>query len=119
MLSLDNNHENLVKVLRHFEVVLHVAGPYTFTAGPMLDAVVEAGTHYLDITGENHVIQAQLDRDAEFQQANIMVMPSESLCRRAGISADQLDGSSKWQLHSCGGRPSQSWHDKVCFRNAW
>ncbi|NQX88153.1 MAG: hypothetical protein HRT77_05785 [Halioglobus sp.] len=32
--------------------------------------------HYLDITGENHVIQAQLDRDAEFQQANIMVMPA-------------------------------------------
>ncbi len=75
-LSLENNHENLVKVLRHFEVVLHVAGPYTFTAGPMLDAVVEAGTHYLDITGENHVIQAQLDRDAEFRRANIMVMPA-------------------------------------------
>lgn len=76
VLSLENNHENLVKVLRHFEVVLHVAGPYTFTAGPMLDAVVEAGTHYLDITGENHVIQAQLDRDAEFRRANIMVMPA-------------------------------------------
>lgn len=75
-LSLENNHDNLVEVLRHFEIVLHIAGPYTYTAKPMLDAVVEAGTHYLDITGENHVIQAQLDRDEEFRRANIMVMPA-------------------------------------------
>lgn len=76
VLSLENNHDNLVKVLRHFEIVLHIAGPYTFTAQPMLDAVVEAGTHYVDLTGENHVIQAQLDRDDEFKRANIMVMPA-------------------------------------------
>jgi short subunit dehydrogenase-like uncharacterized protein len=42
----------------------------------MLDAVVEAGTHYVDLTGENHVIQQQLDRHEEFKAANIMVMPS-------------------------------------------
>jgi short subunit dehydrogenase-like uncharacterized protein len=76
VLSLENNHDNLVKVLKHFEIVLHIAGPYTFTAKPMLDAVVEAGTHYVDLTGENHVIQAQLDRDQEFKRANIMVMPA-------------------------------------------
>ena len=76
VLSLENNHENLVKVLKHFEIVLHIAGPYTFTGEPMLDAVVEAGTHYVDLTGENHVIQQQLDRHEEFKAANIMVMPS-------------------------------------------
>jgi short subunit dehydrogenase-like uncharacterized protein len=76
VLSLENNHDNLVAVLRHFEIVLHIAGPYTFTGKPMLDAVVEAGTHYVDLTGENHVIQQQLDRDEEFKRANIMVMPA-------------------------------------------
>lgn len=75
-LSLDDNHANLVEVLRHFELVLHIAGPYTFTARPMLDAVVEAGTHYVDLTGENHVIQDELDRHEEFLGANIMVMPA-------------------------------------------
>ncbi len=75
-LSLDDNHANLVEVLRHFELVLHIAGPYTYTAEPMLDAVVEAGTHYVDLTGENHVIQSQLDRDAEFRAAGVMVMPA-------------------------------------------
>ena len=76
MLSLENNHDNLVSILKRFEIVLHIAGPYTYTSKPMIDAVIEAGTHYLDLTGENHVIQAQLDRDAEFKQANIMVMPA-------------------------------------------
>ena len=76
VLPLENNHDNLVKVLKHFEIVLHIAGPYTYTAKPMLDAVVEAGTHYVDLTGENHVIQAELDRDEEFKHANIMVMPA-------------------------------------------
>ena len=76
VLPLENNHDNLVKVLKHFEIVLHIAGPYTYTAKPMLDAVVEAGTHYVDLTGENHVIQAELDRDKEFKHANIMVMPA-------------------------------------------
>lgn len=75
-LSLDDNHANLVEVLRHFELVLHIAGPYTYTAKPMLDAVVEAGTHYVDLTGENHVIQDELDRHEEFLAANIMVMPA-------------------------------------------
>lgn len=76
VLSLDNNFDNLVSVLKHFEIVLHIAGPYTFTSKPMLDAAVAARTHYLDITGENHVLQAELDRDEEFKQANIMVMPA-------------------------------------------
>ncbi|MBT4522957.1 MAG: hypothetical protein HOC23_23395 [Halieaceae bacterium] len=75
VLSL-NNHDNMVAVLRHFEVVLHIAGPYTYTSKPMLDAAIAAGTHYLDLTGENHVIQADLDRDEEFKEANIMVMPA-------------------------------------------
>jgi short subunit dehydrogenase-like uncharacterized protein len=75
-LSLENNHDNLVAVLKHFELVLHIAGPYTYTSKPMIDAALAAGTHYLDLTGENHVIQAQLDRDQEFKRANIMVMPA-------------------------------------------
>lgn len=74
-LTLDD-HEDLVEVLRHFELVMHIAGPYTYTAEPMLDAVVEAGTHYVDLTGENHVIQAQLDRNDEFLEAGVMVMPA-------------------------------------------
>ncbi len=75
-LTLENNHDNLVQVLSRFELVAHIAGPYTYTSKPMIDAAIEAGAHYLDLTGENHVIQDQLDRDEEFRAANIMVMPA-------------------------------------------
>jgi short subunit dehydrogenase-like uncharacterized protein len=75
-LSLDDNHDNLVEVLKRFELVMHIAGPYTYTAEPMIDAAIAAGTHYVDLTGENHVIQAQLDRHQEFLDAGIMVMPA-------------------------------------------
>jgi short subunit dehydrogenase-like uncharacterized protein len=74
-LTLDN-HKDLVEVLRHFELVMNIAGPYTFTAEPMLNAAAEAGTHYVDLTGENHVIEEQWARDKEFREANIMVMPA-------------------------------------------
>lgn len=75
-LSLDDNHAKLVEVLQGFELVMHIAGPYTYTGKPMIDAAVEAGTHYVDLTGENHVIQAELDRNQEFIDAGIMVMPA-------------------------------------------
>ena len=75
-LSLDDNHDNLVRVLSQFELVMHIAGPYTYTSEPMLNAAIEAKTHYVDLTGENHVIQTQLDRDREFIEAGIMVMPA-------------------------------------------
>ena len=75
-LSLDDNHERIVEVLRGFELVMHIAGPYTFTAEPMIDAALEAGTHYVDLTGELHVIQEQLDRHEEYLEAGIMVMPA-------------------------------------------
>jgi short subunit dehydrogenase-like uncharacterized protein len=74
-LTLDD-HDALVEVLSHFELVMHIAGPYTFTAKPMLDAAIEARTHYVDLTGENHVIEEQWARDGEFREANIMVMPA-------------------------------------------
>lgn len=75
-LSLEDNHQNLVRVLKQFELVMHIAGPYTYTSEPMINAAIEAQTHYVDLTGENHVIQAQLDRDQEFIDAGIMVMPA-------------------------------------------
>ncbi|NND69701.1 MAG: hypothetical protein HKN19_19075, partial [Halioglobus sp.] len=43
---------------------------------PMIDAALEAGTHYVDLTGELHVIQEQLDRHDEYLEAGIMVMPA-------------------------------------------
>lgn len=47
-----------VAALRDVSAVLHCAGPFSATAMPMLDACIEAKTHYLDITGEVSVFEA-------------------------------------------------------------
>ena len=38
--------------LEGVSAVLHCAGPFSATSGPMLAGCLRAGTHYLDITGE-------------------------------------------------------------------
>ena len=39
-------------------IVINAAGPFTHTSKPMLDACLDTGTHYLDITGEVGVLAA-------------------------------------------------------------
>jgi short subunit dehydrogenase-like uncharacterized protein len=62
--------------LQGIALVLHCAGPFSATAGPMLDACLATGTHYLDITGEVDVLEATLARDAAARQAGVVVCPA-------------------------------------------
>ncbi len=57
------------------DVVLHCAGPFSRTAQPMADACLRTQTHYLDITGEIEVFEGLAARDAEAQEAGVMLMP--------------------------------------------
>ncbi len=43
--------------------VMNVAGPFSATAEPLLDAAFATGTDYLDLNGELPVLQRLLDRD--------------------------------------------------------
>jgi short subunit dehydrogenase-like uncharacterized protein len=65
----------LDKALEGVDAVLHIAGPFSATSKPMLDACLRTKTHYLDITGEIGVFEACAARDAEAQDAGIMVLP--------------------------------------------
>ncbi len=63
------------RALEDVDVVLNCAGPFTHTAGPMVDACLRTGTHYLDITGEIEVMEqlaAQADRA---KAAGVMLLP--------------------------------------------
>ena len=55
--------------------LLHCAGPYVHTGPPMVDACLETGTHYLDLTGEMDVFRDLTTRDAEAREAGAMVLP--------------------------------------------
>ncbi|MFA5943683.1 MAG: saccharopine dehydrogenase NADP-binding domain-containing protein [Candidatus Thermoplasmatota archaeon] len=62
--------------LRGVALVLHCAGPFSATARPMLDACLQVGSHYLDITGEIDVLEETLSRDAAARQAGVVVWPA-------------------------------------------
>ncbi|MFF7553732.1 saccharopine dehydrogenase family protein [Streptomyces olivaceus] len=55
-------------------VVLNVAGPFHRTAGPLMDACIDMGVHYLDTTAEYDVFAAARSRHAEAAVAGVMVM---------------------------------------------
>ncbi len=57
------------------KVVLHCAGPFIFTAKPMIDACILAGIHYLDITGETEVFEMAENLGTQAAEKGIMLMP--------------------------------------------
>lgn len=61
--------------LNEIDLVLNCAGPFSQTARVMMDACIQAKVHYLDITGEISVFEAAHERDAQAQQAGIILCP--------------------------------------------
>lgn len=55
--------------------VLNCAGPFADTWEPLVDACVETGTHYLDVTGEWQVLEAIAGRDEAAADAGVMLLP--------------------------------------------
>ena len=56
-------------------VVIHCAGPFSATAGPMMAACLAAHAHYTDITGEIDVFELGFSQDAAARKAGIVVCP--------------------------------------------
>lgn len=73
--SLEDASE-LQHALQESSVLLNCAGPFSRTAEPLARACIEAGTHYLDITGEYHVIESLAQMSEEAQEAGVMLMPA-------------------------------------------
>jgi len=67
--------ETVVRNLEGMALVLHTAGPFSATSRPMVDACIQAGAQYLDITGEIAVFEACKARDAEARRAGVVVLP--------------------------------------------
>lgn len=73
-ISLDET-EALDAGLSQVDVVLHIAGPFSQTSKPMVEACLRTGTHYLDITGEIDVFEACAARNEAAEKAGVMIMP--------------------------------------------
>lgn len=70
-----NNRTELHALLRDVPVVLHAAGPFEATARPMMEACIETGTHYLDITGEIPVFATGAKLGPAAERAGVMLLP--------------------------------------------
>jgi short subunit dehydrogenase-like uncharacterized protein len=65
----------LRRALEGVACVLHVAGPFSATARPMLEACLDTRTHYLDVTGEIDVFERAASLDARARAAGVMLLP--------------------------------------------
>ena len=63
------------KALQGVSIVLHCAGPFSATSQPMIEACLENGCHYLDITGEISVFANAHRQSDEARHADIVLMP--------------------------------------------
>ncbi|AEH38580.1 saccharopine dehydrogenase family protein [Halopiger xanaduensis] len=66
---------SLAARLEGFDAVLNCAGPFVETVDPLLEACLESGTDYLDITGEVAVFERLRQRDATAREAGITMLP--------------------------------------------
>lgn len=57
------------------QALLNVAGPFRATAGPLIDASIAAGVHYLDTTAELATYQLAEQRSDAAQAADVMLVP--------------------------------------------
>jgi short subunit dehydrogenase-like uncharacterized protein len=65
----------LVATLREVRLVVNAAGPFQFTAKPIIDACLQTGTHYLDMNGDIAVFEMIRQMDAAAERAGIMILP--------------------------------------------
>lgn len=63
------------RALQDITVLLNCAGPFVYTARPLMEACLRTGTHYLDIAAELDSYQLAEQRDREAVDAGVMLMP--------------------------------------------
>ncbi len=67
--------EWLARELESYAAVLLAAGPFSATSGPVADACIDAGSHYLDITGEIAVFEALHRRGTRAGERGCVLLP--------------------------------------------
>lgn len=72
-----NDGQVLRRELKDIQAVLHCAGPFSQTSRPMLNACLDVGAHYFDITGEIAVFEQAHDPavSTRARQAGVVVCP--------------------------------------------
>ena len=70
-----NDKPALENALQDVKLVVNAAGPYDFTAKPMIDACMTTHTHYIDLNGDLDVFEMMQSYNAAALQKDIMILP--------------------------------------------
>jgi len=93
----------LRELLDEVDVVAHCAGPFSATAQPMVEACLDTGTHYLDITGEVGVFEWVYEQHDRAAGAGVVLLPGAGFdvvptdCTAARLAA-ALPGATSLEL---------------------
>ena len=85
-----SNRAELASLLNPVELVVQTAGPFLSTALPMVQASLELGKHYLDISNEIPVFQSIFQLDKEARHRKIALLPG------IGFGVAASDGLAKY-----------------------
>ncbi len=98
--------------LEGMQLVFHAAGPFADTSAAMIRGCLEAGAHYLDITGEIPVFEHTLARHAEAEARGVLLMSGVGFdvvptdCMAAYV-ANRVDSPQKLEIaFAAVGQPS-------------
>lgn len=89
-------------------IVLHCAGPFIRTSGSMVRACLDAGAHYLDITGEIEVFESVLAQNDEATRRGVVLIPGVGFdvvptdCLGAMLAQRLPDANELWLAFSSG-----------------
>ncbi|CAH1635742.1 unnamed protein product [Spodoptera littoralis] len=97
-----DNRESLKKALQMAKVVINCTGPNSVLSAPIVEACIESGTHYLDISAEMfHILQLYQKYNKTAEEASVLVVPS---CGYAAIPTESamiyLERQFKGTLHT-------------------
>ena len=107
-----DNPQALRSGLNGIGLVLHCAGPFSATCAPMLEACLDVGAHYLDITGEIDVFAHCHAQDARAKEKGIVVLPGSGFdvvptdCLAAQLKHELPSADSLVLAFEAGGGPS-------------
>ena len=107
------DHPTAVRAgLQGVDLVLHCAGPFSATCTPMLEACLEVGAHYLDITGEIDVFAHCHAQHERAKKRGIVVLPGSGFdvvptdCLAAQLKRELPTATSLVLAFDGGGGPS-------------
>lgn len=94
-----DNIDTIVEHLKDFKLVIHAAGPFTFTAKPMAEACIRSKTHYIDISGEFDAFEELHAMRERAKEADVMLLPGAGFdvvpsdCLAAQLKAEMPDAT--------------------------